>query len=123
MIEVLFIALGAFFGAISRVAVSHLSKKFVIKGMPIATLSINISGSFALGLIIPAMTFSTPEFWFLVIGFLSSLTTFSTFITELDILWNTNRKYAIQYAICSLSLGFIALVTGLAISQDLVITV
>ncbi len=117
LFDIFFIALGAFLGAIIRVGISHLSERFTYKGLPIATLTVNVGGSFLLGIVITILITPTAVYLFLVIGFLSSLTTFSTFVMELDTLWNSNKKYALQYAVLSLSLGFLLLLIGLNMGQ------
>ncbi|MEH7443482.1 CrcB family protein, partial [Bacillus sp. JJ1122] len=52
MLNVFLVGIGGFFGAVSRFSVSQfINKKFSFK-FPIATLFINLLGSFLLGLII-----------------------------------------------------------------------
>lgn len=117
LFETLLIALGAFIGTISRVGISHLSETFIYRGIPLATLLLNIIGSFLLGLILPIVTVYTVTYLFLVIGFLSSLTTFSTFVMELDSLWYSNKRNAIRYTVLSLGLGLLLLAIGLSVGQ------
>ena len=80
----LFIGTGGFFGAISRYLIATYTQKLFGGFFPVGTLSVNVLGSFIIGL--AAMYFSQtvqPEYKALVItGFLGALTTFSTFSLE-----------------------------------------
>ena len=79
-----FIGTGGFFGAISRYLIATYTQKLFGGFFPVGTLSVNVLGSFIIGL--AAMYFSQtvqPEYKALVItGFLGALTTFSTFSLE-----------------------------------------
>ncbi|MBE4582960.1 fluoride efflux transporter CrcB [Vibrio navarrensis] len=78
-----FIALGGAFGACSRYLVSELCVLLLGRGFPYGTLSVNVVGSFVMGLLIAAFESEllATEPWRQVIGlgFLGALTTFSTF--------------------------------------------
>ena len=75
---------GGFFGAISRFLIATGVQKFSGSFFPFGTLSVNVLGSFIIGL--AAMFFAQnvqPEYKaFVVTGFLGALTTFSTFSLE-----------------------------------------
>ncbi|TXT55444.1 MAG: putative fluoride ion transporter CrcB [Candidatus Thorarchaeota archaeon] len=122
MLESILIAVGAFFGAISRVFVSKLSEDVVVRELPVATIAVNILGSFCLGILIPVITISDLQYWFIVIGFLSSFTTFSSFVMEINNLWNVDKMKSVEYASYSLLFGFIVLSLGLVIGNQLLIT-
>ena len=81
---ILFIGAGGFFGAISRFLIATGVQKFSGSLFPLGTLSVNVLGSFIIGL--AAMFFAQsvqPEYKaFVVTGFLGALTTFSTFSLE-----------------------------------------
>jgi len=80
---------GGFLGAILRYMVSSRIPK--IRQIPAGTLTVNILGSFVLGL----LTFSAePEslIYFLNIGMLGSFTTFSTFAYETFRLLEEGKK-------------------------------
>ncbi|MDW6002442.1 fluoride efflux transporter CrcB [Vibrio mangrovi] len=78
-----FIAFGGAFGACSRYLISELCVFLFGRGFPYGTLTVNILGSFIMGLLVAAIQaeFLSAEPWRQVIGlgFLGALTTFSTF--------------------------------------------
>lgn len=80
----LYIGIGGFFGAISRFVVAGFVQKISGSLFPFGTLSVNVLGSFIIGL--TAMYFENviaPEYKAMVMtGFLGALTTFSTFSLE-----------------------------------------
>lgn len=82
MTEILLIGLGASLGAALRWILTLTWKKWGRSGWPIATLFINLTGSFLIGWLSSiAMTDSLRLF--LTTGLLGGYTTFSTFNTEL----------------------------------------
>ncbi|HCH4140874.1 TPA: fluoride efflux transporter CrcB [Vibrio parahaemolyticus] len=78
-----FIALGGAIGACSRYLVSEFFVLLFGRGFPYGTLTVNVVGSFIMGLLIAAFESEilATEPWRQVIGlgFLGALTTFSTF--------------------------------------------
>ncbi|ELA9345165.1 fluoride efflux transporter CrcB [Vibrio parahaemolyticus] len=78
-----FIALGGAIGACSRYLVSEFCVLLFGRGFPYGTLTVNVVGSFFMGLLIAAFESEilATEPWRQVIGlgFLGALTTFSTF--------------------------------------------
>ncbi|EHD2242434.1 fluoride efflux transporter CrcB [Vibrio vulnificus] len=78
-----FIALGGAFGACSRYLVSELCVVLFGRGFPYGTLTVNVVGSFIMGLLIAAFESEllATEPWRQIVGlgFLGALTTFSTF--------------------------------------------
>lgn len=81
MLNVFLVGIGGFFGAVSRFSVSQfINKKFSFK-FPIATLFINLLGSFLLGLII-GVGIGGSAFLLMGTGFMGAFTTFSTFKLE-----------------------------------------
>jgi len=89
MISTLLVAVGGFFGAITRFAISNWFKERNKTSFPIATFLINITGAFLLGYIIgKGITTS----WQLLLGtgFMGAFTTFSTF--KLESIQLLNRK-------------------------------
>ena len=101
MIAWLAVAAGGAIGALLRYGVSGLVG--VTQVFPWATLTINIAGSFAIGLVWGA--FGSAE-WFqqwggalLVVGLLGGFTTFSAFSLEtLNLLQNNRPLLALVYA-------------------------
>ena len=85
------VMIGGAIGAVSRYLIDGLFKHRAI-GIPWGTFTINATGSFGAGFIaglIHSATYEIPEFWVLAIitGFLSSYTTFSTWMVQSADLW------------------------------------
>lgn len=78
-----FIALGGAVGACARFLVSEICVTLFGRGFPIGTLTVNVVGSFIMGVLIACVEneWLSPYPWKQVIGlgFLGALTTFSTF--------------------------------------------
>ena len=90
MIQIIYIGIGGFFGAISRFLISlFLGKHF--PHFPYGTLLVNVLGSLLLGFIsygiIYGKDFSPEMRGFINIGFIGAFTTMSTFAFE------TNRLF------------------------------
>lgn len=95
---VLAVGLGGFLGAIGRFYVGVEMVKYFPHEVPFATLTVNIVGSFIIGLLIALFLTYTPSITlkaFLVTGFLGALTTYSTFAIESYILLNNHFWYGI----------------------------
>ncbi|MDX5476403.1 MAG: fluoride efflux transporter CrcB [Bacillaceae bacterium] len=83
------IMIGGGLGAVARyVAGIWIMKKYRTPGIPVAMLTVNIIGSFALGIIYgiiydePDVMYNNQYFITIGIGFLGAFTTFSTFSVE-----------------------------------------
>lgn len=80
------IAFGGALGAMARYASSQWVYGFLGRSFPFGTLFVNVAGSFVMGflaiLLIERMTVGPEVRAFLMIGFLGSFTTFSTFSLE-----------------------------------------
>jgi CrcB protein len=80
------IALGGALGALSRFAMSHQVYQWFGRDFAWGTLSVNVIGSFFMGLLallfVEKVGLSTELRAFILIGFLGSFTTFSTFSYE-----------------------------------------
>lgn len=83
----LYVALGAALGAPARFLIDQYFRKFTKK--PIGTFTVNILGSFLIGL-----TFASKSHWhdFLAIGFAGAFTTWSTFAIDLYLAYEL-KKY------------------------------
>lgn len=80
----MYVALGGFTGAISRYAmIRRISTRFP-SAFPYGTLTVNIIGSFALGLLLGTNMAQESKYAYaaLGVGFLGSFTTFSTYAVE-----------------------------------------
>ncbi|HAG52404.1 MAG TPA: fluoride efflux transporter CrcB [Alphaproteobacteria bacterium] len=115
MINIVAVATGGALGAVLR----HFMVKFFTVGVfPSGVLIANLLGCFMLGLLVEILAiktnFSEPLRYFLVVGFLGALTTFSTFILDLVLLNNQNNiKLALVYVTSSVFGGLLALICGM----------
>lgn len=115
----LYVGTGGILGAILRYQLSKwIGERFVVS-FPLATLLINVTGSFALGLFTRYLAVWFPHFQqesalFLGIGLCGAYTTFSTFSYEFIILFREGRlKTAALYVGCSCIFGFLVTAIGL----------
>jgi CrcB protein len=115
------VALGGALGAPARYGIS-LAVHIAPGTFPWGTFWTNVSGSFALGLVMafvlerfPPSRYLRP---FLATGFLGAYTTYSTFAVETDLLvHNGHTAMAAVYAAASLVGGFGAVWTGLSLGR------
>ncbi|WP_312472677.1 fluoride efflux transporter CrcB [Neobacillus sp.] len=117
MREMILVALGGFFGAISRFALSKQIQGRNKTSFPLGTLSVNLIGAFLLGLI-SGMQINSRLIALLGIGFMGALTTFSTLNLESEQI-RKEKKYPIFYGYLFLSyfLGIILAFCGLLIGR------
>lgn len=114
------IAIGGALGSLSRYLIAVRLYSWLGLGLPYGTLTVNVAGSFLLGLVLALVEergFLGPETRsFITIGFLGGMTTFSTFIYEG---WSYTRDgdllLASLYAALSLAGAFIAFTAGHAL--------
>ena len=95
---VIAVGTGGFFGAIVRFYVGIQVVKYFPHEVPLATLVVNIIGSFAIGIFVALFLNYTPSEivkGFLITGFLGALTTYSAFAIESYMLLNSNFWYGI----------------------------
>jgi CrcB protein len=119
---VLLVAAGGAVGTLVRWAVSEVVP--TADGFPLATLAVNVVGSFVLGLLLERLTRRGPETpsgrrWRLGLGtgFCGGLTTWSSFAVEVDRLTSTGAVgTAAGYALASLAAGLLAVVAGTALA-------
>ena len=107
----LYVALGAAIGAPARFLIDQYFRKFTDK--PIGTFTVNILGSFLIGL-----TFKSTESWqdLLAIGFAGAFTTWSTFMLDLYLAYELRRyKDALINVSASLVFGLLAAWAGVQI--------
>ena len=106
MSHLIWIALGGSLGAISRYLNSSIIK-YLVPNLPLGTLFVNILGSFFIGVLMDYLENKnvSENFikFFLIIGFLGSYTTFSSFSYEAIDLFN-NKKFLISLIFIFLSI-------------------
>ena len=115
------IAVAGAFGALARYLVDAFVIRRAIRGLPAATLAINISGSFVLGVLTGMALYhglpATPKI-ILGTGFCGAYTTFSTFAYEVVRLADEreHREAALTLAF-SLVVPALAAALGLALAS------
>ncbi len=119
---ILAIAAGGAIGAVGRHYVSAQVMKVLGSGFPWGTVSVNVLGSFAMGVLIELMALR----WnvgnelraFMTVGFLGAFTTFSTFSLDFATLLERGEGYAaLGYAALSVVLAVLGLFGGLAMTR------
>lgn len=121
---ILMIALGGGLGAVSRYLIGAQALRLFGTHFPWGTLSVNIIGSFAMGILIEltALRISvTPEMRaFLVIGLLGGFTTFSAFSLDVSLMMERHQMgLAALYVMASVCLSVGGLFAGLALIRNL----
>lgn len=121
MLNVLLVALGGGLGAASRFGVS-LAIPARADAWPVATFSINVAGSFLIGLLAGwlATKGDDGEPWrlFLGLGVLGGFTTFSAYSLEtMRMIERSDWTGAATYALGSVIVGLIAVGIGMALAK------
>jgi len=105
----LLVMIGAAVGAPARYAIDQYIRRFTTK--PVGTFTVNILGSFFIGLTFQA---STQAHDLLAIGFAGAFTTWSTFMLDLYLAYELRRyKDALINVSASLVFGLIAAWAGI----------
>lgn len=104
----LMIAVGGGVGAWLRYATALLVNRFNKRHFPLATLFVNLIGSFLMGMAFGAGDWGS---W-ISTGFLGALTTFSTFMYEAFELALTKVWLAVVYICISLITGLLMVIAG-----------
>tara|TARA_B100001123_G_scaffold376436_1_gene443085 strand:- start:526 stop:897 length:372 start_codon:yes stop_codon:yes gene_type:complete len=112
------VAAGGALGALSRWGMSLAVTRLMGHGFPWATLSVNVLGSIAMGMLIGWLSKYDQGYTLLrhaaVIGFLGSFTTFSTFSLDIVVLAERGAwTQAMLYGVSSFALAVGGLVAGL----------
>ena len=118
----LFLAVGGAFGAVSRYLVQGWVQDLTGGRFPWGTFAVNISGSFALGLVFAlAMDRAVlaPEVRVpLMVGFIGSYTTFSTLMLESWVLVEEGDLARMLFNLMgSVAVGMVAVVAGLVVGR------
>jgi CrcB protein len=116
------VALGGAAGAVARYAVMVSFETFWKRPFPLATLVVNVSGSFVLGLFITlaAERFQVDPVWRLLIatGFVGAYTTFSTFEYETQRLSELGfLGWGLLNVLTSVVAGYAAVVAGVFLAR------
>ncbi|MFZ4724707.1 MAG: fluoride efflux transporter CrcB [Paludibacter sp.] len=117
MRQLLLVGLGGFIGSIARFAVSKLNVYMHFLAIPLGTLTVNVVGSFIIGIIVgisqKSEIISADVRLFLMVGICGGFTTFSSFSVEnLMLIQNGQVFSALIYTFLSLFLGLAAVYLG-----------
>jgi CrcB protein len=120
----LIVAIGSALGGMTRYFLSNFVYKFLYPTFPYGTLTVNVVGSFLIGLFIFYLDanklISAEVRIFLTVGFCGGLTTFSTFTYEtFSLLQNSEYLFAFLNVLLNILLTLIGITLAYIISQKL----
>lgn len=114
MIGFVLVALGGMAGALSRFGVQKLMPQSVL---PVATLTVNLLGSFLLGWIV-GQGIHGNLYLFTATGFMGAFTTFSTLNVDLvKLIHSKEKKAVVLYLVCTYIGGLLSAASGLVIGR------
>ena len=112
------VAIGGALGSMARYGVNILAGR--LTSLPLGTLTVNITGCFAMGLLASGLAFKGGQHLapLLLTGVLGGFTTFSAFALDTMTLWERGAGgQAIGYVLASVLLSLVAVIAGLAIGR------
>ena len=120
------VAIGGMLGAVCRYILSTHALRLFGNGFPWGTLAVNLLGSIAMGILFEVLTsrwhFGPELRNLLMVGFLGSFTTFSTFSLEVVQLFERGLLItALLYIVGSVILCVLGLFIGLSLTRTLVL--
>ncbi|MGE0846317.1 MAG: fluoride efflux transporter CrcB [Flavobacteriaceae bacterium] len=123
MHSLLYVAAGGALGASMRHLTGLAAMRLLGVGFPWGTLTVNIVGSFVMGLFIEALAVkfdgSAALRAFVATGFLGGFTTFSAFSLDVAVLWERGQHgLAAGYVGASVILSIAALFAGLTLGRS-----
>lgn len=115
-----YVFIGGGLGAIARHGVGVGAMRLFGPGFPWGTFVVNVLGSFAMGLLVGALTLRDPSGQtaklFAATGFLGGFTTFSAFSLDLATMLERGQiALLLAYAVGSVSVSLVAVFAGLAV--------
>ncbi|AWM86699.1 fluoride efflux transporter CrcB [Microvirga sp. 17 mud 1-3] len=126
MTSYLLVFLGAGIGGALRHGVNLGCARLCGISFPWGTLTVNVVGSFVMGLLAGWLAFKSGESWsqhlrlFLTTGILGGFTTFSSFSLDAILIWERGEAgLALVYILASFVLALTGLALGLAIVRTL----
>jgi CrcB protein len=122
----LLVFLGAGIGGALRHGVNVLTARFLGSGFPWGTLTVNVIGGFAMGVLAGWLALKAGEEWtqsvrlFVATGILGGFTTFSAFSLDAVLLWERGASAAAAaYVLASVVLSIAGLLAGLFVVRVL----
>jgi CrcB protein len=126
MVQTLLVFLGGGIGAAARHGVNIGAARLFGVNFPFGTLTVNVVGSFVMGLLAAYFAFKAGAGWtqhtrlFLATGVLGGFTTFSAFSLDTVLLWERGATgQAVGYVAASVGLSVLGLAGGLALVRAL----
>jgi CrcB protein len=125
MYPFLLVGAGGALGAMSRYGVGVLVGRVLPMSFPLATLLINIIGSFAMGVFVGLMARLLPTWQadarlFVAVGILGGFTTFSSFSLDAIVLLERGELWqAMAYVLLSVVLCLVGLYLGLLVTRGM----
>lgn len=123
MAPILQVALGGALGASARYVTGIAAVRLLGKGFPWGTLTVNILGSFLMGVLVVALLHLSANRFapLLMTGLLGGFTTFSAFSLDAVTLYERGQfGAAAGYVAASVLLSIAALVAGLGLARSIV---
>ena len=111
--EIVAVGIGGALGSMSRYLVSYVwLVEQSLLGFPAGTFTVNAAGSLLMGFLLEILGAGTAS-WLLSVGFCGGFTTFSTFVNENFLLFQSaSIPLAIGYMLLCMLAGFIMLYVG-----------
>ena len=126
MNSIVLVFLGAGIGGALRHAVNVAGERLFGTGSPWGTLTVNVIGGFAMGVLAGWLALKSGEAWtqsmrlFLATGILGGFTTFSAFSLDAVLLWERGASAAAAaYVLASVALSIAGLRAGLFVVRVL----
>ncbi len=124
MLSVVWVALGGAIGSVMRLGVNLAAPRLLGHGFPWATITVNVVGSFFIGLFTAVLAEKFAEQpdlrLFLTTGVLGGFTTFSAFSLDVfGLLQRGENSVALVYALASVVLSILAVFGGFMVSRAL----
>lgn len=124
---IIFVGVGGFLGSVCRYLLTRIITLQWSSAIPYGTFTVNILGSFLIGLLGGlflnssfASSYSPQIRLLLITGFCGGFTTFSTFSLEMIELFQSGTwMLSLGYALVSILLGFTAVLLGIWIAKIL----
>ncbi|PZO67694.1 MAG: fluoride efflux transporter CrcB [Paracoccus denitrificans] len=114
------VAVGGGIGAVARYGVNVAALRVFGSGFPVATLLVNVIGSFVMGVLVTVLADRGANHLapLLMTGVLGGFTTFSAFSLDTVSLWTRGAHgIAAVYVVASVALSLAALVAGIAAAR------
>ncbi len=116
--SLILVALGGAAGSVARFLTATAFAR--VTGGPWGTLTVNVVGSFAIGVLYILLAQRTQIAPLLVAGFLGGFTTFSAFSLDALKLWEAGQgAQAALYVMASVTLSLAAVATGAALARSI----